>query len=95
MVQLYRWFQEHASIFRHTTSKHGGNRTMRRKVTVEREERTLLVSSAFSQGLDVCPLCGQELLKETVRGSKTQQKSGGTNFGLPDEVERSRGNDLS
>jgi hypothetical protein len=65
MVQLYRWFQEHTGLFRRTTWEHGGSHTMRREVTVAREERTLLVL----QGLDVCPHCGRKLPR-TAEGNK-------------------------
>ena len=65
MVQLYRWFQQHTSLFRRTTWKHEGRRTMRQEITVAREERTFLVS----QCLDICPLCGRKLPR-TAEGNK-------------------------
>ncbi len=74
MIRLYRWFQEHASLFRRTVWEQDGSRTMRREVTVEKEERRLLVRSSVSQDLDVCPFCGQKLPEKT--GGNRQTKPG-------------------
>jgi len=65
MVQLYRWFQQHTSLF---VAPHGNTTvgaTMRQEVTVAREERTFL----GSQCLDICPLCGRKLPR-TAEGNK-------------------------
>lgn len=64
MIHLFRWLHEHASIFRDTTWEQSGARTMRREVTVQKEERTLVVGTGFPQSSVVCPFCGQKLPEE-------------------------------
>jgi|SRR5580658_131908 hypothetical protein len=57
--RLYQWLAERASFFRSDTPGRNTIRTVRTKVTVERQAITLLVGSP-STHFDVCPLCGQK-----------------------------------
>jgi hypothetical protein len=61
MKRLYQWFSERASLFYSDTVGHGTSRTVRTKVTVQREGMTLVVSGVAAAGFDICPLCGQTL----------------------------------
>jgi hypothetical protein len=58
--RLYQWLTRRASFFRSDTPGRGTGRTVRTKVTVEREAMTLLVGDAAA-AFDTCPLCGSKL----------------------------------
>ncbi len=61
MQRLYQWLSQRASFFRYDSADRGASSTVRTETTVRREGMTLLVGSAATLGLDICPLCGSKL----------------------------------
>jgi hypothetical protein len=61
MQRLYQWLSERASFFRYEAVGHGSNSAVRTETTLRLETVTLLVASAATLGLDICPLCGSKL----------------------------------
>jgi len=51
---------ERVGLSRAETSGHGASHTVRREVTVEREQTTVLVGVVTSGAFDICPLCGHK-----------------------------------
>lgn len=61
MVPLFRWLHEHTSLFRQTAIEQAKGYAVRREVTVERKERTVMVGPGELRAWDTCPLCGQKI----------------------------------
>ena len=61
MTSLYQWLQDRATSFR-ALSAWSQRETRRTEITVQVDERTLVVCSHGPPGMAVCPLCGQSLL---------------------------------
>jgi hypothetical protein len=85
MQRLYQWLSERASFFRYEGSGHGASSTIRTETTVHREGVTLLVGSAATLCLDICPFCGNNLAPEQSeqatprlsKGSVSEKKRSG------------------
>ena len=87
MQRLYQWLSGRASFFRYVGVGHGKNSRISTETTVRREGVTLLVGSAGSLDLDICPFCGSKLAREQRAPAKHQfsgesiaQKSGQVDF---------------
>jgi hypothetical protein len=76
MQRLYQWLGERASFFRNNAVGHGASSTVRTEVTVRREGMTLLVSSAATLGLDICPFCGSKLAPEQSEQARLRLSQG-------------------
>jgi hypothetical protein len=76
MQRIYQWFRRRAITYRGEMRSREGRRTLRKEVTVLREEKTLFVGTAL-HSLGICPFCGQELLpaRETAVGEPFQLRS--------------------
>lgn len=73
MVQLYRWFRERMNAFESVIAKEDSH-TVRREITVQTEQRTVLLRSANLQDATLCPLCGQALPGPTEPKSTNQDE---------------------
>lgn len=73
--KLYQWLSRRASIFGADTSSGGIRRTVRTEVRVERRGLTLLMGSAAA-GLEICPLCGQNLAPSQSEQAKLRLREG-------------------
>ncbi len=58
MNRLYQWLQERATSFRTVKQGTQPRRLMRTQVTVEEQQRTVLLSMPSVAGVCLCPLCG-------------------------------------
>ena len=58
MHRLYQWLQERATFFRTRPRASEPRRLMRTQVTVEEQQRTVLVNLYTLGGVCLCPLCG-------------------------------------
>ena len=76
MQRIYQWLRQLTISSREELFSRNGSHTVRKEVTVLREEKTLLVGTAL-HSLDNCPFCGQELLpaRETAAGELFQLRS--------------------
>jgi hypothetical protein len=59
---MYQWLRGRASFFRSGKSGRGTGGNVRTEVTVERESTTLLVGGRAAI-FDICPLCGNKLVR--------------------------------
>lgn len=66
MNRLYQWLQERATSFRTVTRTSEPRRRMRTQVTVEEQQRTVLLSLPSVAGLCLCPLCGHPVQDASV-----------------------------
>jgi len=72
MQRLFQSLRERAGFCRAETSGHGGSRTVRTDVTVEREETTVLVGGVSSWAFDTCPFCGHKI--EPARAAQVRAR---------------------
>ena len=67
--RLYQWLQNRARSFRVVARAGQGRRTVRTLVTVEEQQRTVLLSVATRDGVCVCPLCGKPVNALSTEGT--------------------------
>lgn len=58
MNRLYQWLQERATSLRTGSQGNAPRRMMRTEITVEEQQRTVLLSLPTFAGICLCPLCG-------------------------------------
>jgi len=75
--RLYQWLQERATFFRTRPRPSEPRRMIRTQVTVEEQQRTVLVNLSSVSGVCLCPLCGHPVstLPADVAGSVTLEHS--------------------
>jgi hypothetical protein len=61
IVRMCQSLREWASLLRDERSDESSKRTVRTEVTVERQERTVVLGNVTAESFDACPLCGQKL----------------------------------
>jgi hypothetical protein len=59
--RLYQWLRQRTTRSYAEDTDQGGRRTIRTEVTVQREQRTVVLGGAASDGFDTCPFCGHTL----------------------------------
>jgi hypothetical protein len=59
--RLYQWLHERATFFRTEVRESDTRRIVRTQVTVEEQQRTMLLPLTAMDGVCLCPLCGQRL----------------------------------
>jgi hypothetical protein len=61
VTRLYQWLHDRATSFYAWSSSRRRTNTLRTQITVQQQERTLLVCGHGQVNAATCPLCGQAL----------------------------------
>ena len=96
MNRLYQWLHERATFFRAESREGDGRRMVRTEVTVEEEERTVMLSVSTVGGVCLCPLCGNPVtlehtqVHEVCPGPEQVMETKDPRMGKPGETRRLR-----
>jgi hypothetical protein len=77
---MYQWLRGRASFFRSGKSGRGKGGNVRTEVTVERDSTTLLVGGRAAI-FDLCPLCGNTLVRARAEQAGLRRQEDSTNSG--------------